>query len=102
MIVEKQRLAVADIESQVALELPKRDMLALVNVFITNVLNGLHINIPVQNNNVAVQVCAVVQALNSILRNGDSLTCASGSGSARSYISPVRARPLARTFIKSV
>jgi hypothetical protein len=74
MIVEKQRLAVADIESQVALELPKRDMLALVNVFITNVLNGLHINIPVQNNNVAVQVCAVVQALNSILV-GDSLTC---------------------------
>ena len=75
MIVEKQRLAVLDIESQVALELPKRDMLALVNVFITNVLNGLHINIPVQNNNVAVQVCAVVQALNSILLNGDRLTC---------------------------
>jgi hypothetical protein len=75
MIVEKQRLAVADIESQVAMELPKRDMLALVNVFITNVLNGLTVSIPVQNNNVAVQVCAVVQALNTILV-GESLTCA--------------------------
>ena len=75
MILEKQRLAVADIESQVALELPKRDMLALVNVFITNVLNGLTVNIPVQNNNVGVQVCAVVQALNTILV-GESLTCA--------------------------
>jgi hypothetical protein len=75
MIVEKQRLAVADIESQVALELPKRDMLALVNVFITNVLNNLTVNIPVQNNNVAVQVCAVVSALNGILV-GESLTCA--------------------------
>jgi hypothetical protein len=76
MIVEKQRLAVADIESQVALELPKRDMLALVNVFITNVLNNLTVSIPVQNNNVAVQVCAVVQALNSTLFGGvPTLSC---------------------------
>ena len=75
MSVEKQRLAVADIESQVALELPKRDMLALVNVFITNVLNNLTISIPVQNNNVAVQVCAVVQALTPLLAVGESLTC---------------------------
>lgn len=69
--MQKQRLA---IESQIALELPKREMLALINVFITNVLNGLTVNIPVQNNNVAVQVCAVVQALNTILV-GESLTC---------------------------
>jgi len=74
MLMEKQRLGVEELESQVALELPKRDMLALVNVFITNVLNHLTVNIPVQNNSVAVQVCAVVQALNTILV-GESLTC---------------------------
>jgi hypothetical protein len=72
MLMEKQRLGVEELESQVALELPKRDMLALVNVVITNVLNNL--TIAVQNNNVAVQVCAVVQALNSLLV-GESLTC---------------------------
>jgi hypothetical protein len=71
----KQRLNIGEIDSQIALELPKRDMLALVNVFITNVLNGLSISIPVQNNNVAVQVCAVVTALNTLIAP-TSLTCA--------------------------
>ena len=51
-----------------------RELLALVNVFITNVLNNLSISIPVQNNNVAVQICAVVQALNTILAPGE-LVC---------------------------
>jgi hypothetical protein len=71
---EKKLLTVADIDAQAAFELPARETLALVNVFITNVLNNLSISIPVQNNNVAVQVCAVVQALNTILV-GESLTC---------------------------
>jgi hypothetical protein len=71
---EKKVLSVADIDAQTTFELPRRETLALVNVFITNVLNGLTVNIPVQNNNVAVQVCAVVQALNTILV-GESLTC---------------------------
>ena len=73
-MLQKQRLAIGEIESQIAMELPNRDMLALVNVFIFNVLNGLSVTIPIQNNNVAVQICAVVQALNTILV-GDSLTC---------------------------
>jgi hypothetical protein len=46
-----------------------------VNVIIKNVLNGLHIRVTVTNNNVAVQVCAVVQALNAIILP-TRLTCA--------------------------
>ena len=76
MIAEQKKvLSVADVDAQAAFELPRRETLALVNVFITNVLNNLSVSIPVQNNNVAVQVCAVVQALNTILTPGESLTC---------------------------
>jgi hypothetical protein len=53
-------------------------MLALINVFITNVANNLSIRIPVQNNRVAVQVCAAVSALNTILLSPDRLTCRIG------------------------
>jgi len=74
MTLEKKRLSLDEIDGQTALELPDREMLALINVFITNVLNNLSISIPVQNNNVAVQVCAVVQALNTILI-GETLEC---------------------------
>ncbi len=70
----KQRLPVAEIEAQAALELPKRDMLQLVTVVINNVLNNLNINVDVRNINVAVQVCAVVNALNGIIV-GQTLTC---------------------------
>jgi len=70
----KKMLTMEAIESQTALELPERKMLALVNVLITNVANGLTVNIPVQNNRVAVQVCAAVQAINTILAP-TSLTC---------------------------
>jgi len=71
----KKMLTMAEIESQTALELPERKMLALVNVVITNVLNHLSVNIPVQNNRVAVQVCAAVQAINTILGPGSFLSC---------------------------
>ena len=53
MLVEKQPLSLADIEAQTALELPEREMLALVTVVITNVLNHLSVTIDVKNNNVA-------------------------------------------------
>ena len=46
---------------------------ALVTVVITNLLNNLSVDIDVKNNNVAVQVCAVIEALNSPI--GTSLTC---------------------------
>jgi len=55
-----------DIQGQTALELPERDMLALVTLV---ALNGVFVFVPVKNNDVAVQVCA--QALAS----GDYLNC---------------------------
>ena len=70
---DKKVLSVADIDAQAAFELPSRETLALVNVVIFNVLNNLSVSIPIQNNNVAVQVCAVVTALNSNV--GTQLTC---------------------------
>ena len=73
MLLEKKALSLEDIEAQSALELPDREMM-LVTVVITNVLNNLSVDVDVRNNNVAVQVCAVVQALNTILV-GDTLTC---------------------------
>jgi hypothetical protein len=73
MLAEKQALTVAELEAQSALELPDREMLTLI--VIRNVLNNLRIRVNVSNNNVAVQVCAIVQALNAILWNGNRLTC---------------------------
>jgi hypothetical protein len=75
MMLEKKRLTTEAMESQTALELPRRQMLALVNVIIRNVLNGLHVRVTVANNNVAVQVCAVVQLINAIIAP-TRLTCA--------------------------
>jgi hypothetical protein len=70
----KRTLTLDDIEAQTALELPERNMLGLVTVVITNLLNNLSVDIDVRNNNVAVQVCAVVDALSTIL-TVDQLTC---------------------------
>ena len=69
----KPTLTADALQDQLALELPNRDLLALINVVIFNVLNDLSVSIPIKNNNVAVQVCAVVDALNSNI--GTNLTC---------------------------
>jgi len=53
--------------------LPPRETM-LVTVVITNLLNNLSIDVDVRNNNVAVQVCAVVSALNTLIAPS-SLTC---------------------------
>ena len=74
MLLEKKTLTLNDIEAETALVLPERNMMALVTVVITNLLNNLSVEVDVKNNNVAVQVCAVVQALNTILV-GQTLTC---------------------------
>ncbi|MBA2313323.1 MAG: hypothetical protein H0V97_11085 [Actinobacteria bacterium] len=66
MLLEKQALSLEEMESQVTLDLPNREML-LVTVVITNLLNNLSIDVDVKNNNVAVQVCAVVTALSSLV-----------------------------------
>jgi hypothetical protein len=74
VVIEKKQLSFEDIEAQTALELPDRETM-LVTVVITNLLNNLSISIPVQNNNVAVQVCAIVSVLDTILLPPEDLTC---------------------------
>jgi hypothetical protein len=73
MLLEKEPLTLDELEAQAALELPSRDMM-LVTVIINNVLNNLSIDVDVKNNKVAVQVCAIVNLINTIL-DGDTLTC---------------------------
>jgi hypothetical protein len=73
-LTSKRRLTDDVVNAQSTFELPERRLLALVTVVITNLLNNLSIDVDVRNNNVAVQVCAVVQALNTILV-GETLTC---------------------------
>jgi len=70
----KKMLTMAEIEAQSVLELPERRMLGLITVIIADVANNLSISVDVSNNNVAVQVCAVVNAINTILV-GQTLTC---------------------------
>jgi hypothetical protein len=72
MLAEKKILDLDVIETQSAMELPDRT-LPLVTIVITNLLNNLSVEVDVRNNNVAVQVCAVVAALNTNV--GTSLTC---------------------------
>ena len=62
------------LDAETVLELPQREML-LVTVVITNVLNNLSVEIPIRNNNVAVQVCAAVELINVELLTVDALTC---------------------------
>jgi hypothetical protein len=47
----------------------------LVTIVITNLLNNLSIDVAVKNNNLAVQVCAVVEVINTALFGGGTLTC---------------------------
>lgn len=72
MLAEKKRVSLDELESQVALDLPDREML-LVTIVITNLLNNLSVDVDVRNNKIAAQVCAVVQVLNESI--GTSLTC---------------------------
>jgi hypothetical protein len=77
MNLEKTVVTSDLLQSEMALELPRREML-LVTVVITNLLNGINIpvNVEVKNNNIAVQVCAVIAVLNTAV--GTNLTCELG------------------------
>jgi hypothetical protein len=70
MLLEKQALSTEELEDQAAFELPNRDMM-LVTVVITNVLNNLSIDVDVRNNKIAVQVCAIVNLLTTIIPGSD-------------------------------
>ena len=68
MLQEKKALSVEELESQAGFELPDRDMMALINIIVFDVIDGGVLNnltIEVKNNNVAAQVCAVVNLLSA-------------------------------------
>ena len=67
-MLEKRTIGVAELENQGAFELPTRDMMALINVIVFDLIDGGVLNnltIEVKNNNVAAQICAVVNLLSS-------------------------------------
>ena len=69
MQLEKRTLTIEELDRQAGFELPDRDMMALLNIVVFDVVDGgilNNLNIEVKNNNVAVQVCAVVNALASL------------------------------------
>jgi hypothetical protein len=70
----KRTLTLDELDAQTGLALPNRDMM-LVTIVITNVLNNLSIDVDVRNINVAVQVCAVVELINTELFGGNTLEC---------------------------
>ena len=59
---QKQLLTQADLDAQMGLELPNRDLM-LVTVVITNLLNNNTIEIDVRNVKVAAQICAAILAV---------------------------------------
>lgn len=63
---EKRTLSLTDLDAEAGFVLPARETM-LVTVVITNLLNNLSVDVDVKNNNVAVQVCAVVTALASLV-----------------------------------
>lgn len=57
-----------DFTSEEAVELPDRDMMALINIIVFDLIDGGVLNnltIEVKNNNVAAQICAAVGLLNN-------------------------------------
>ncbi len=66
MLLEKKALSLDVLEAQTALELPDREMMQIV-VIIGDVLSDNTIRIPVRNNNIAVQVCALIDVINLIV-----------------------------------
>ena len=57
MLIEKRMLSDLDLESQVALELPDREMLQII-ITITNLLNNNTVTVTVRDVHVAAQICA--------------------------------------------
>jgi hypothetical protein len=81
MQLEKRALTIEELDRQAGFELPDRDMMALLNIIVFDVIDGgvlNNLNIEVKNNNVAVQVCAVVNALASL--PSVELACTVGQG----------------------
>lgn len=58
MLLEKKRLGIEELEAQAALELPDREMMALINITVVDVLNNNNVNVQVPIG-VAANVCGV-------------------------------------------
>ena len=70
MLQEKKALSLEELEAQTALELPDREMMALVNVV---ALNGVNVAVPI---GIAANVCGVNAAvLAQDLSQDGSATC---------------------------
>jgi hypothetical protein len=68
-MLDKSPITSEELARQAALELPERDMMALINIIVFDVIDGgvlNNLNIEVKNNNVAAQICAVVNLLSSV------------------------------------
>jgi hypothetical protein len=75
MLQTKELLTMEELDAQAALELPDRET-ALVFVFIRDVLSGNKIKVEVDDVNVGVQVCAVIQLLSDMdPSDGIDLSC---------------------------
>ena len=57
-MLEKKTLGAAELEAQTAFELPDREMMALINIFVVDVLSGNNVNVQVPIG-VAAHVCGV-------------------------------------------
>lgn len=57
-MLEKKTLGAADLEAQTAFELPDREMMALINIVVVDVLSGNEVNVQVPIG-VAANVCGV-------------------------------------------
>ena len=57
-MLEKKTLGAADLEAQTAFELPDREMMALINIVVVDVLSGNDVNVQVPIG-VAANVCGV-------------------------------------------
>ncbi len=66
-MLEKRALSPEVLEAQTAMELPDREMMALV--IINNVLSGNTVTIDIRNVDVAAQICA------GVLNNNAGVTC---------------------------
>ena len=74
-MVTSQLLTAQDIAAQTALELPDREMAALVNV---TLLNGNTVQVPI---GIAANVCAVQASVLAVLTaQGQQVSCTAGAG----------------------
>ena len=61
MVLDKQPLSVEQLESQIALELPDREMMALLTI----IIGSIRIPITIRDVDVALGICANILAANS-------------------------------------